>query len=124
MRSRTLLLAGLSLLASACDLGPPAGPGTMTATVVSPNGAEGSALVLVYGPGIRSVGALDGRVFGEQQGDTVRVVVVRDDAGGTLRFSLEVADTTQSFTGVVLDVAGPDDVLRGGASAYAVEIHR
>lgn len=118
-------LAVAAMVTAACsDTAPPPGPGTLTATVVSPNGAEGAAIVEVFGPGIGDVGALEGRAHSEHRGDTVRVVIVRDDAGGGLRFTLAVTDTTQHFTGRVLEVAGPDDQLRLGVSAYSVEVRR
>jgi hypothetical protein len=113
------------LLAAACgDGGPESGPGTLTATVLSPNGAEGAAVVEVFGPGIGAVGALEGRVFSERRGDTVRVVMVRDGDAGDLRFTLSVADTTEFFGGTVLEVAGPDDALRAGVSSYTLEVRR
>jgi len=120
-----LMASGVVLLATACgDAGPKSGPGTLTASVLSPNGAEGSAVVELFGPGMGEVGALEGRVFSEQRGDTIRVVLIRDDDGGDLRFTVAVADTTQPFTGTVLEVAGPDDALRAAVSAYSLEVRR
>jgi len=81
-------------------------------------------VVEVLGPGMGEVGALEGRVFSERRGDTLRVVVVRDEGAGDLRFTLEVADTTQVFTGTVLEVAGPDDEVRTALSAYVLELRR
>jgi len=127
MRRRVALtlLLGAALLAAACgDTGPESGPGTLTATVLSPNGAEGAAVVDVFGPGIGAVAALEGRVFSQRRGDTVRVVLVRDGEAGDLRFTLAVADTTRVFTGVVLEVACPDDALRTAVSTYALEVRR
>lgn len=127
MRRRTLLplLSGaLLLLAAACgDAGPESGPGTLTARILSPNGAEGAAVVEVSGPGIGEIGAREGRLFSERRGDTVRVVLVREGEAGELSFTLSVADTTQPLAGTVLEVAGPDDALRSGLSSYTLEIH-
>jgi len=124
-RVAATLSFGAALLAVACgDAGPESGPGTLTATVLSPNGAEGAAVVDVFGPGIEAVGALEGRVFSQRRGDTVRVVLVRDGEAGDLRFTLSVADTTRVFTGVVLEVAGPDDALRAAVSTYTVDVRR
>lgn len=127
MRPRLLaLLTSVgTVLAAACgDAGPQSGPGTLTATLLSPNGAEGAAVVEVFGPGIGEVGELDGSVFSERRGDTLRVVLVREGDPGDLRFTLMVADTTRSFGGTVLEVAGPDDSLRAGISSYSLEIRR
>jgi hypothetical protein len=130
MRSRVLKLSRLGAVAavaslplSACfDQGPEAAPGTFTATVVSPNGAEGAAVLSLFGEGLLGVTAVQGRAFAEVRGDTMRVVVLGD--GGALRFGLEVADTTQRPTGVVIEVAGPDDALRASVAGYAVEVSR
>lgn len=124
-RVRGLVLLGMAVLAVSCgDAGPRSGPGTLTATLVSPHGDEGAAVVEVFGPGITGVASVDGRAFSERRGDTVRVVVVREEGAGVLRFTLSVADTTQLFGGTVLEVAGPDDVLRSAVSTYTLEIVR
>ena len=127
MSARTVrvLLLGVAIGVAACgDAGPQSGPGTLTATVVSPNGDEGAAVVEVFGPGITGVASLEGRAFSERRGDTLRVVVVREDGAGTLRFALSVADTTQLFGGTVLEVAGPDDALRSSVATYTLEVVR
>jgi len=100
----------------------PSGPGTLTATVVSPNGDEGSAVVALYGSGLGEVTALEGRVFSRAVGDTLHVVVVNPD-GGPLRFTVRVDDVGSLPTGAVLEVAGPDDALRTLAD-YRVEVVR
>lgn len=115
-------LLALILTAACGDAGPASGPGTLTATVVSPNGSEGAAIVLLVGDGLGAVSPVDGRVFAGQSGDTLRVVVVNDDPGA-LRFQVAVADTTRPPQAVLVEVSGPDDRLRGGAG-YAVELRR
>lgn len=127
MRTRAggALWVGMAVLMAACgDAGPRSGPGTLTATILSPNGDEGAAVVLVFGPGITGVESLDGRAFSQQRGDTLTVVVVREGDAGTLRFALSVADTTRSFAGTIVEVSGPDDMLRMPLSGYRVEIRR
>ena len=117
------VLACLLPLAVACgDEGPASGPGTLTVQVVSPNGAEGAALVRLIGPGLGQVAPDAGRVFSDIHGDTLNVVVV-NEAGGDLRFGLAVADTTRPPQGVLVDVSGPDDAVRPLAG-YAVEVRR
>ncbi|NJD19001.1 MAG: hypothetical protein FIA95_06930 [Gemmatimonadetes bacterium] len=114
-------LAAAPIVAACGDQGPVSGPGTLTAEVVSPNGAEGAALVTLVGEGLGAVGPLDaGRVFAEARGDTVRVVVV-NLAGGTLRFTVHVPDTTRPPMATLVEVSGPDDRLRSLA-AYRLEL--
>lgn len=116
------LLSALGL--AACEGGPGPGPGTLTASVVSPHGAEGAAVLELHGPGIQGVSAASGWVFGEPGGgDTVSVVVVADDAG-LLTFRVQVADTLQRLQGRVVQVAGPDDALRDRLEEYRVEVVR
>jgi len=118
--STRLVLATLTFLAG-CGA-EPSGPGTLTAALVSPNGAEGSALVVLYGQGLGAVRAIEGSVFSREDGDTLRVVVVNPD-GGSLRFTVAVDDITRTPTAAVLEVADPEDRLRTLAG-YTVEITR
>lgn len=117
------ILAAAVLVAACSDEGPPAGPGTLTATLRSPNGAEGAALVSFFGPGIGDVTGSPGVVHWERRADTVRVVLL-DDGSGQLAFTVEVSDTTRAPSGVVLEVAGPDDGLRTSLRGYALEFAR
>lgn len=121
---RIALLTALTAGLCGCDGGPDSAPGTLTATVVSPNGNEGAAVVSIWGPGIERVSAVEGEVFSlPGAGDTVRVVVV-NPSGGFLRFGVAVTDTTRVFGGAVHEVAGPDDALRTVLSGYVVEFLR
>ena len=122
MRTRIILLIAAFGLAACSDSIP--GAGTLVATVVSPNVNEGAAIVSVTGPGITGVSAASGgQVFSQAQGDGVRVVVLAEPAA-VLSFLLQVDDTTADFTGQVLEVAGPTDVLRNSLVNYEVEIRR
>jgi hypothetical protein len=124
MRVRALLgvaaLSALTVAVGCHDAGPTAGPGVVTAALVSPNGPEGAAVLSLFGAGIGDVTPVRGRVWSLRRGDSVRVVVVRDD-GGDLAFRVALADTTQKPGAVVLQVAGSDDRLRVGLSGYNVE---
>lgn len=115
-----IALGGAVLLARCGD--DPSRPGTLTATLMSPNGAEGSALIVLYGPGLGTVSPIEGRVFSRQAGDTVRVVVVNPE-GGTLRFTVGVEDVARVPTAAVVEVAGTDDRLRA-LTGYDVEVTR
>jgi hypothetical protein len=118
----TGLVVGIVGGTAACgDQGPRSGPGTLTATVVSPNGAEGSAVVSLFGEGVGQVSAVGGAVFSEPRRDSVRVVVLADTPG-TLRFLVAVADTTRPLVANLVQVADGDDRLRASLSGYTVEI--
>lgn len=112
---------GVALLLACGDAGPEAGPGVLTATVVSPHGAEGSAVLSLFGPGIGDLTPLGGRLFEWRRADTVRVVLVNDAPGG-LSFVVAVADTTLPPAGVVLQVADAEDRLREVLTGYALEV--
>lgn len=112
---------GVGILFGCGDEGPEYRPGVRTAVVVSPAGVEGAALVELRGPGIEGVSPVEGRVFHHARADTVRVIVVRDDAG-ELRFAVALADTLNPPRGTVLEVADAGNELRSTVSAYDVEI--
>jgi hypothetical protein len=117
------LVALVTLVGSltACgDEGPEGGPGNLSATLASPNGVEGAALLEIFGPGIQSVSAVKGRLFQHAFGDTVRLAIILDTPG-TIRFAVSVADTTRKPTAVVLEVAGGTNALRSGLAGYRVE---
>ena len=121
-RSAALLL--LAALTACSDEGPQAGPGTLAASVVGPNGAEGAAVVLLLGDGVTAVTPAGGtEVFVREGNSTTRVVVVHP-TGGDLSFEIQVDDVTDPPTFVVEEVAAPDDALRADVSAYTVEVVR
>lgn len=123
VRSLVLALTLAVLLGGCTDEGPQAGPGSVDVRVVSPNGSEGSAVVSVFGEGIRGVSAVSGRVFSHQVGDTMRVVVVADTPGD-LRFALTMADATAVLQGSVIQAADGEDRLRSTVADYALEFVR
>jgi len=117
------LFSSVLLVASCSDQGPDSGPGPLIATLQSPNGVEGAAVVRLVGEGLGEVSPLSGRVFSQLDGDTLTVVVV-NLAGGDLAFSVSVADTARKPVATVVEVAGTDDALRGSLAGYELDIRR
>ena len=111
----------------ACDSTPAevTGPGELQALLVSPNGAEGAAVIELAGEGIGTVTAFRGwgRVFAERAGATVRVVVVLDKPG-EITFRVAVDDVSDPPTGVVLEIADGSNEIRQSLSGYSVEFAR
>ncbi len=118
----TLLAAGVLALLAACDSSPagPRGPGALQATLVSPNGTEGAAVLELTGPGLGKVTVEEGLVFSQTDGDVTRVVVVLDDAG-QLRFRLRVEDVSSLPSAMLIEVGGGDNELRNSLWGYRVE---
>ena len=122
---RSLLTALLLTALGACtDEGPVSGPGTMTATLRSPYGAEGAALVVLVGDDIGAVGSAGDTEVYSHSGSTATQVVLINPDGGDLAFQVSVADTTQPPSFFVQQVAGPDDRLRADLTAYDLEFGR
>ena len=123
-RIRTLSLLLCTLLVACSDEGPVSGPGTMTATVVGPNGDEGAALVILVGDNVGALTAVGGTELHHRVGSTETQVVLINPAGGVLAFQLAVADTTQPPQAVIQEVAGPDDELRSSLVEYSLVFSR
>ena len=113
----------LSLLVACADQSPP-GPGILTATLKSPNGAEGAALVVLMGSGIGEATPLgNNELYTNSNLDELRIVLI-NQAGGELEFQVEVAATTIKPTATVEAVAGPDNELRSALGGYQLEFRR
>ncbi len=122
-RHRLAAFLGLSLLVACTDQSPP-GPGILTATLKSPNGAEGAALVVLMGSGIGEATPLGNtELYTNSNLDELRIVLI-NQTGGELEFRVEVADTTIKPTAAVEEVAGPDNELRSTIGGYQVEFRR
>ena len=118
--SRALLFLAVLLGASGCgDVAPVSAPGTLTATVESPNGAEGAALIRLVGAGVAFVEPLTGDLHTSVVGDTTKVLVVLDTLGD-IAFRLNVADTTLTPVATLLQVADGQNELRAGLLEYSV----
>lgn len=125
MRRIAWLLAGAALLlAAACESGP-SGPGTLTGTVVSPNGPEGAAVVLVTGKGLGAVGGAGAtRAFSHLNGTQLRVVLV-NTTPGVLRFTVAVPDVgAPPPAATVLQVVDGANAPRPVLTGYRVEFSR
>lgn len=106
------------------DEGPVVGAGTLTAVVTSPYGDEGAALLTVVGPGIEEIGqAGSSQVYANGSAGRFTVVLI-NEPGGELSFSVALADTTQKPTATFLEVAAPNDTLRTALDGYSVEYRR
>jgi len=113
----------LSLLVACTDQSPP-GPGILTATLKSPNGAEGAALVVLMGPGIGEVTPVgSNQLYSNSSLDEVRIVLINQN-NGTLAFRVEVADTTIKPAAIVEEVANPDNLIRSTLDGYQLEFRR
>lgn len=124
MRRTLLPLLTLVFFAACTDEGPVSGPGTMTATVLSPNGAEGAAVVVLLGDDVGAITSAGGAEVYSYAGNSATQVVLINQAGGDLSFQVAVADTTQPPAFVLEEVAGPDDELRPSLTGYDLEFSR
>ena len=127
MTMRRLLavpLLSLAALAACSDGGTgPLRGGVMTATLRSPNGDEGAAVVEVTGAGIEAVAATNGTVFSETAGGVTRVVVLRATPG-VLSFRVTMAEGASAPEAKVVEVADGASVPRPSLSGYRVEFAR
>lgn len=124
MSLRRAMLVVVLVLTACTDGSLRLGPGTLTATVRSPNGEEGAAVLLLVGEGVTGVEQVgDTEIYATTSGDETRVVLI-NQTGGTLAFNVDVADRLRPLVAVVLQVAGPDDALRTDLASYVVELER
>ena len=113
----------LSLLVACADQSPP-GPGILTGTLKSPNGAEGAALVVLMGPGIGEVTPVgSNQLYSNSSLDEGRIVLINQN-DGTLAFRVEVADTTIAPAAIVEEVANPHNQIRSTLDGYQLEFRR
>jgi hypothetical protein len=122
--ARRILLAAALVLVACTDAGPAIGRAALTATLDSPNGDEGAAVIELFGEGVlgvRGTGATE--VYSDRVGETTRVVLIHP-TGGTLSFEVELLNRRRRPVAVVREVAGPDDELRSDLSGYHVGFTR
>jgi len=122
--SRVVLFLAIAMVWACSDEGPVSGPGTLTATLTSPNGPEGAALILLVGDGVGAVTAAGTtEVFSRIEASGTRVVLI-NQTGGELSFQVAVSDTLVRPQAVIEEVAAPDDEIRPVLAEYMVEFHR
>ena len=115
-------IALVCLAAAGCDRSTdPSGPGTLTASVVSPNGAEGAAILDVTGAVDTVTASADIRAFSSATATGRRVIVVRSNPG-ELSVRLRVPDVSRPPQVTLVEVAGGDDRLRPSLDGYQVDI--
>ena len=121
--NRFIAVLGLALLVACVDQSPP-GPGILTATLKSPNGPEGAALVVLMGPGIGEATPLGkNELYTNSSLDELRIVLINQE-GGELEFRVEVADTMIKPMVTVEEVDGPGNELRSALGGYQLEFRR
>lgn len=120
---RVAVLAALTL--AACSDPPTGGevsiPGSVTTTLVSPSGNEGSAIFEVVDGVVSSVEALEDDVAVYLVGTTPQRVVVLRRVPGVIAARLVVGDV-QKVELRAVEVGGPEDELRPNLDAYSVRL--
>jgi hypothetical protein len=113
----------LAFVALGCsDSHGPGRPSGFTLAVVSPNGAEGAALLDFAAAQVIGVTSESAGVQTHVEGDRLMVVLVRAQPGD-LRAFVEVSDPTRPLDVRLVQVAGPTNALRPLAG-YVVEVQR
>ena len=121
-----LLALLLATLPSCNDLGPstPQGRGSISVELMSPNGAEGSALFeLTGGTGLGVVSSAGGEVYYEHNyGSGVTRVVVVMDVPGHIQFQVRSSNVGDLPSVTLRQVASGDDQLRSSLGGYDLEV--
>ena len=120
------LAAAALLTPAACgdSTGPtgPRGPGEFQMDLVSPFGAEGSAIFeILGGTGLGEVVASNGEAYFYKAGGSLKVIVLLD-APGSIRFRVETDEVGDLPSVTVVQVADGDDELRTSVSGYQVGV--
>jgi hypothetical protein len=120
-RPGTLAAASAILLLAACSDGPAAPPGSpdRLGVLQSPHGPEGAAVLEVSGGPFLEVRPDGGELHAGTADGVTRIVVVQHEPG-EIRFRVRMDPSTPDPVVRILQVAGPDDVLRRDLSAYRV----
>jgi len=96
----------------------------LVATLVSPNGDEGSAILeLTGGSDLGTVSPLGGEVLYEHGPAATRIVVIMDEPGA-VRFQVRTEDVGTLPAVSVIQVADGMNRLRGSLAGYQVRFTR
>ena len=121
MNFRKIFSVGVAALAfAACDSTPPNESGTLTAVLVSPNGAEGAAILDVVGDFESITAGNEVSLFTTPSANGMRAIVVRP-AAGELSVRIAVDDVSRPPAVSIVEVSDGDDKLRTSLSGYRVE---
>lgn len=121
MKKIPFYLAAVALLIACDGSTDPGGPGTLTASLISPNGAEGAAVLDIVGAVETVTGSDEVAAYTTPSATGTRVVLVRMNAGA-ISVRLRVPDVSRPPQASVVEVADGDDRVRSSLSGYRVEI--
>ncbi|HEX6576421.1 MAG TPA: hypothetical protein VF042_15750 [Gemmatimonadaceae bacterium] len=119
MKRLVVWIASLAVLAG-CDSTRPNGPGTVTAALVSPNGAEGAAILDVTGTVESFKPSNNVSMYTTPSAAGTRVILV-SLTPGDLSVKLSLADVSATPQVSVVEVADGDDKVRPSLTGYRVE---
>jgi len=111
------------LLATACDSTQPKSSGILTAALITPNGAEGAAVIDVSGV-LDSVTATDGTQLFETPTATGKRIVLVRLTPGELSMKVNVPDVSNLPHFTVVQVADGDNKLRQLTPSYTMSYLR
>lgn len=114
-RAATLAVLAFTLSCAGDDSGPtappPVVPGTVTLELVSPNGAEGAAVIDLLAAPVAAVTSGDAVVHAHKNGDRITVVLLRARPGA-ISAALSVRDTAAALDARIVQVADSANALR------------
>ena len=116
---RSLPLLVLAAALSCDDFSSPRQSDWYAASIMSPNGAEGSALLEITGE-VTEVTSESARVFFRANAGVTRAILVLPEAG-TLRFRVRLASVAPPPDTRIVMIGGPSDSLRLNLAGYRVQ---
>lgn len=104
---------------------PPAGAGTLTVRLTTPNTDDGAILLELRGPNIQTLATANSgwQLYSDATGTTVRGVVAGNlTAGGVLTFHVANVGAVGSYTATIVDVADRQNKLRTDLTGYSLTV--